>query len=242
MGAPRVDVIQQAASLAAQAAARIPNLQERKQFLINLGYNPSPQGGLGPPGFSTNDKRFAERVIAAVEASNPQTVRIGRGTVTQYDSANILRQLGETIPAQVGREAAEAAAEEQRPFRELAEAEEALRQQQAAYQTQVEEEKRLTAQYAAELKATEEKARIAGKRSVATSARARSQSQLEAVQLQQEQQKTALQAQQLIRTERTTGSSVGQPGRSRTRVSTGLGIGGYGGTAAGRVTSTGLNI
>jgi len=130
----------------------------------------------------------------------------------------------------------------EQPFKELEAAQAELAKQQAALQAQLAEENRLKAQYAAKLQATEAKARIAGKKSVATSARVRSQAQTEAAQLQQQEQKTALQAQQLARTKRTAGVTVGQPGRSRTRVSTGLSIGGYGGTAAGRVTSTGLNI
>ena len=37
-------------------------------------------------------------------------------------------------------------------------------------------------------------------------------------------------------------TQIGQPGVSRTRVSSGIGIGGYGGTSAGNVNPTGLNI
>jgi hypothetical protein len=37
-------------------------------------------------------------------------------------------------------------------------------------------------------------------------------------------------------------TQIGQPGISRTRVSSGIGIGGYGGTSAGNVNPTGLNI
>jgi hypothetical protein len=37
-------------------------------------------------------------------------------------------------------------------------------------------------------------------------------------------------------------TQIGQPGVSRTRVSSGIGIGGYGGTGAGNVNPTGLNI
>ena len=59
-------------------------------------------------------------------------------------------------------------------------------------------------------------------------------------QLEQSQRQTVQVARAQQR--RTAGATVGQPGRTRTRVSSGLGIGGYGGTAAGRVTSTGLNI
>jgi hypothetical protein len=37
-------------------------------------------------------------------------------------------------------------------------------------------------------------------------------------------------------------TQIGQPGISRTRVTSGIGIGGYGGTSAGNVNPTGLNI
>ena len=37
-------------------------------------------------------------------------------------------------------------------------------------------------------------------------------------------------------------TQIGQPGVSRTRVSSGIGVGGYGGTGAGNVNPTGLNI
>jgi hypothetical protein len=132
--------------------------------------------------------------------------------------------------------------EADKALQELAAAQEVLRQQQAAYQAQLAQENQLKAQYASELKATEQKALIAGKRSTAASSRIRSQAQMEAVQLQQKQQATALQMRQQQRAERAVGATVGQPGRSRTRVSTSLSIGGYGGSSAGRINPTGLNI
>ena len=131
-------------------------------------------------------------------------------------------------------------AEQQRPFKELGQAEDALRVQQEAYQRQLEEQQRVQAQVQAEVAAAEKEARIAGRRSAATSARLRSQSMIEQARLQQGQAGVvqAAQAQQ----RRQPGATVGQPGRARTQVRSGLGIGGYGGTRAGRVTATGLNI
>lgn len=142
----------------------------------------------------------------------------------------------EAAPAKAAQQEADKA------LQELAAAQEVLRQQQAAYQAQLAEESRIKAEAAAGLRATEEKARIAGRKSLAVSSRLRSQSQMEAVQVQQAQQRTALQAQQLQRAQKAAGATVGQPGRSRTRVSTGLSIGGYGGSAAARISPTGLNI
>jgi len=242
MGAPRETPQQKAGRLALQAAAQIQNPQERKQFLQSVGYVQDNRGNLAPASGYVPTTQTAQRVVAAFEATPSTTQMTKGGQVTTYNAPGVLQNLGETVQQEYARKEAEARAFEQRPFVELAAAEEALRQQQAAYQAQLAEEGRLKAQYAAELQATEAKARVAGKRSVATSARARSQAQTEAAQLQQQEQKTALQAQQLARTERAAGATVGQPGRSRTRVSTGLGIGGYGGTAAARVSPTGLNI
>ncbi len=62
---------------------------------------------------------------------------------------------------------------------------------------------------------------------------------LEQAQVQQAQGR-AVQA--LQKSQKPTGTTVGQPGRARTRVASGLGIGGYGGTRAARVSPTGLNI
>jgi len=87
--------------------------------------------------------------------------------------------------------------------------------------------------------AAAKEAQIAGKQSTAVAARVRSQSMLEQAQIQQAQIRAG---QALQKQRRTSGATVGQPGRARTRVSSGLGIGGYGGTRAARVSPTGLNI
>lgn len=87
--------------------------------------------------------------------------------------------------------------------------------------------------------AAAKEAQIAGKQSTAVAARVRSQSMLEQAQIQQAQIRAG---QALQKQRKTSGATVGQPGRARTRVSSGLGIGGYGGTRAARVSPTGLNI
>ena len=87
--------------------------------------------------------------------------------------------------------------------------------------------------------AAAKEAQIAGKQSTAVAARVRSQSMLEQAQVQQAQIRAG---QALHKQRRTSGATVGQPGRTRTRVASGLGIGGYGGTRAARVSPTGLNI
>jgi len=240
---------QQALRLVSTAASQIQNFQERQKFLSDFGYSEITARGSstgraivsGQPADAS-----AARIVKAFE-SQPKTTSPAlsiRGTLggPTYSVPKLYEAIGETPKQEAERKREEARLEAERPFRELAAAEESLRQQQAAYQAQLAEESRLKAQYAAELQATEAKARIAGKRSAATSARVRSQAQLEATQVQQQEQKTAFQAQQMQRAERTAGATVGQPGRSRTRVSTGLAIGGYGGSAASRVSPTGLNI
>ncbi len=63
---------------------------------------------------------------------------------------------------------------------------------------------------------------------------------LEQAQVQQAAVRTGLTAQAQQRKQ--PGTTVGQPGRARTRVGSGLSIGGYGGTRAARVSPTGLNI
>lgn len=128
--------------------------------------------------------------------------------------------------------------EQQRPFQELGAAQEALRVQQEAYQRQLEEQQRVQAQAQAELAAAEGKAQVALKRSAAVSGSLRSKAMIEQAGLQQAQTRSALAIQQ----QRKTGATVGQPGRARTRVASGLGIGGYGGTRAARVSPTGLNV
>ena len=128
----------------------------------------------------------------------------------------------------------------QRPFREAEEAERQAAEAGAALQRQLEEQARVKAQVGAELAEAEKQAKVAGRRSAAVSSQLRSRSMLEQAQVRQASTQTALtlRAQQ----RKQPGTTVGQPGRSRTRVGSGLGIGGYGGTRAARVSPTGLNI
>ena len=130
--------------------------------------------------------------------------------------------------------------EQNRPFREAEQAEQQARASQEAYQRQLEEQRRVQAAAAAEAAAAERQARIAGKKSAAVSVRLRSQSMLEQARVQQSQAEVVQTAQAQQRKQ--PGATVGQPGRTRTRVRSGLGIGGYGGTRAARVSPTGLNI
>jgi hypothetical protein len=108
----------------------------------------------------------------------------------------------------------------------------------AALAAQQAEQAKVLGEAQKQVEAAQQQAAIAGKRSAATSAQIRSQAQLEQAQVQAAQQQTFQQAQR----RKSAGATVGQPGRTTTRVSSGLGIGGYGGTAAGRITPTGLNI
>lgn len=130
--------------------------------------------------------------------------------------------------------------ERNRPFREAEAAERQATESAAALQRQLEEQARVKAQVGAELAEAEKQAKVAGRRSAAVSAQLRSKSMLEQAQVRQASTQTALtmRAQQ----RKQPGTTVGQPGRSRTRIGSSLGIGGYGGTRASRVSPTGLNI
>lgn len=244
MGRYRETPQEKARRLAQQAINQVRNPQEKKKLAESLGYRlgTGRASGFLQGGAGVVTKQTSERVIKAIESattkhSNPRMASSG---ATQVDIAKFQENLGETPREEYERKQREAREYEQRPFKELQQAEEALRGQQEAYQRQLEEQQRVQAQVQAEVAAAEQGARIAGKRSAATSARLRSQSMIEQSRLQQGQAGVvqAAQAQQ----RRQPGATVGQPGRARTQVRSGLGIGGYGGTRAGRVTATGLNI
>lgn len=114
----------------------------------------------------------------------------------------------------------------------------AITEQKAALAQQQQEEEKVRAEYQKVLTETQQQAGAVKKQSQAVVGRQRAQSALSAAQARQEAQRTApAQTQQTRRAQ-----NVGQPGVSRTRVSSRAGIGGYGGTAPGRVNPTGLNI
>ena len=227
--------------LAQQAINQVKNPQEKKKLAESLGYRLGTgraegvlQGGL------PQSKQTAERVVKAIESattkhSNP---RMAAGGATQVDIAKFQENLGETPRQEYERIQAAAREYEQRPFKELAAAEQQLLERKRALEAQLGEETRLKAQAQSELLAAEGKAKIAARRSTAVSANLRSKAMLEQAQTQDAQTRTALAIQQ----RRRAGATVGQPGRARTRVASGLGIGGYGGTRAARVSPTGLNI
>jgi Tfp pilus assembly protein PilX len=127
----------------------------------------------------------------------------------------------------------------ERPFREAERAQQEAEAARRGLESQLQEQAQIKAKAQAELAAAEREARIAGKRSAAVSTQLRSRSMLEQAQLQQTQAKTT---QEIQKQQRVAGSTVGQPGKVRTKVSSGLGIGGYGGSRASRVSPTGLNI
>jgi len=228
--------------LAQQAINQVKNPQEKAALAKSLGYTLGTgkasgflQGGAG----IVTDKS-AERVVKAIESatkpsSNPRAASMG---ATQVDIAEFKENLGETPREEYERIQAAAREYEQRPFKELAAAEQQLLERKRALEAQLGEETRLKAQAQAELLAAEGKAKIAAKRSAAVSGSLRSKAMLEQAQTQEAQTRTALAIQQ----RRRAGATVGQPGRARTRVASGLGIGGYGGTRAARVSPTGLNI
>ena len=228
--------------LAQQAINQVRNPKEKAALAKSLGYTLGTgrasgflQGGAG---IVTNQS--AARVVKAIESatkpsSNPRAASMG---ATQVDIAKFQENLGETPREEYDRIQAAAREYEQRPFKELAAAEQQLLERKQALEAQLGEETRLKAQAQSELLAAEGKAKVAAKRSAAVSGSLRSKTMLEQAQTQDAQTRTALAIQQ----RRRAGATVGQPGRARTRVASGLGIGGYGGTRAARVSPTGLNI
>jgi hypothetical protein len=245
MGFYRESPQEKAKRLAQRAISQVNNPQEKKKLAESLGYTLGTgkasgflQGGLP----TTRSKQTAERVVKAFESattkhSNPRMAASG---ATQVDIAKFQENLGETPKEEYERKQAEAREYEQRPFREAEEAERQAREAAASLQRQQEEQAKIRREVEAGLAEAERKAQIAGKRSAATSARLRSQSMLEQAQVQQASVRTGLAAQAQQRKQ--PGTTVGQPGRTRTRVGSGLSIGGYGGTRATRVSPTGLNI
>lgn len=123
--------------------------------------------------------------------------------------------------------------------RESNKALQAIIEQKSILAKQAEEEAAVKAQYESVLAQAQTQAGIAKKQTAAVVGQQRVQSNIAAAQAAQELQRTA-QTEQITR--RSTGTSVGQPGVSRTRVGARLALGGYGGTAAGKVNPTGLNI
>jgi len=227
--------------LANQALSQIRNPAEKKKFAESLGYTLGTGRASGTvQGGAHISRQTVERVSKALESatqpsSNP---RAAAGGATTINIPKFQETLGETPKEEYERIQAAAREYEQRPFKELAAAEQQLLERKRALEAQLGEETRLKAQAQSELLAAEGKAKVAAKRSAAVSANLRSKAMLEQAQTQEAQTRTALAIQQ----RRRSGATVGQPGRARTRVASGLGIGGYGGTRAARVSPTGLNI
>jgi len=234
---------QKAKRLAQRAINQVRNPQEKKKLAESLGYTLGTgrasgflQGGL------PQNNQTAQRIVKAIESATTKhsNLRMAAGGATQVDIAKFQENLGETPQEEYARIQAAAREYEQRPFREAEAAERQATESAAALQRQLEEQARVKAQVGAELAEAERQAKVAGKRSAAVSAQLRSRSMLEQAQVRQASTQTALtmRAQQ----RKQPGATVGQPGRSRTRIGSGLGIGGYGGTRAARVSPTGLNI
>lgn len=120
---------------------------------------------------------------------------------------------------------------------ETEKAEKAVSQQKAAYEAEVAGQAKVLSQYEKIFQEAQQNAAVVKKQTKASVAQQKIQNQNAAIQaaLTQKQQ-------QPTQRPKKTSQNVGQPGVSRTRVSSRIGIGGYGGTAPGRVNPTGLNI
>jgi len=227
--------------LANKAISQIKNPAEKKKFAESLGYTLGTGRASGfVQGGANLSRQTVERVTKALESSTQPSSnpRAAAGGATTINIPKFQETLGETPKEEYERIQAAAREYEQRPFKELAAAEQQLLERKRALEAQLGEETRLKAQAQSELLSAEGKAKVAAKRSAAVSGSLRSKAMLEQAQTQEAQTRTALAIQQ----RRRAGATVGQPGRARTRVASGLGIGGYGGTRAARVSPTGLNI
>lgn len=109
-----------------------------------------------------------------------------------------------------------------------------IQEQQKALQTQFEQEKATTEKNIAETAAETERQQLITKKQTAIQKKAASSTGLA-----QQQQQTTVEPQQAAKKKR---AMIGQPGVAVTRFNPRIGIGGYGGTASGRVNPTGLNI
>lgn len=229
--------------LANKALSQIRNPAEKKKFAESLGYTLGTGRASGTvQGGANLSRQTVERVTKALESSTQPSSnpRAAAGGATTINIPKFQETLGETPQEELARIQAAAREYEQRPFREAEAAERQATEAAAAYQRQLEEQARVKAQVGAELAEAERQAKVAGRRSAAVSAQLRSRSMLEQAQVREAATRTALTMQSQQR--RQPGTTVGQPGRARTRVASGLGIGGYGGTRAARVSPTGLNI
>ena len=113
-----------------------------------------------------------------------------------------------------------------------------IAEQQAALAEQAKQEAAIKIQYETLAAEAQQKLGVAKKESSAVFGKQRTQSRIAQTQAQQELQRMTPRQEQT----RQAGASVGQPGISKTKVGTRLALGGYGGTAAGKINPTGLNI
>lgn len=123
-------------------------------------------------------------------------------------------------------------------LRESNKALQAITEQKYALAQQQKEQEKVTAEYQKALTEAQTQAAVVKKQTQASVNQQRAQSALSAAQARQESQRLA--PEQTQQTKKS--QNVGQPGVSRTRISSRFGIGGYGGTAPGRINPTGLNI
>lgn len=114
----------------------------------------------------------------------------------------------------------------------------AIAEQKAALEAQLADEARLKAEQQAVLAEVLKQADISKKISAATLGQERIKTSMGVAQAQQQMREAA--ATQISTSQ--AGQTVGQPGISKTKVGTRLALGGYGGTAAGKINPTGLNI
>jgi hypothetical protein len=120
---------------------------------------------------------------------------------------------------------------------QLARERKAAQTEQARLKTQFEAERQQTERLIGEAQVETERQQIAGKREAALALNVGKQASIEELRKQQ-----AAAAPVRLPQEQRKRTMIGQPGVSATRFSARSGVGGYGGTAAGRINPTGLNI
>lgn len=122
--------------------------------------------------------------------------------------------------------------------RESNKALQAIIEQKTAIAEQEKQEAAVKSQYETVKTEAQKQAGTAKKQAAALLGQQRTQTAIAETKARQEIQRTVQPQEQ----PRRAGTSVGQPGISKTRVGTRLALGGYGGTAAGKINPTGLNI
>jgi hypothetical protein len=206
----------------------------------NLGFAYNPR--LGLPSFSDYTQQFSSAykgLVTAEGAKQEQELQAQQAQAEQAakelaaEQARIQAQLQAEQQAILQQQQQQAAAIEAQLVKERQTAEAEQSQLRAQFETERQQTERLIGEAQAET----ERQQIVAKRESAITLNVGKQASLEELRKQQ-----AAAAPVRLPQEQRKRTMIGQPGVSATRFSARSGVGGYGGTAAGRINPTGLNI